>query len=117
MREPFDLPELQALPLPRATPENFTFNGVPPKEGATYVGAFLPPRVVKGSITCVGCGGNLYEPGVFGAIISTFEWGLANGEGHCSRCGYPTRMYHRFEGRGTATFPLQYHPDELEERR
>jgi hypothetical protein len=46
---------------------------------------------------------------------ATFTWGLAHGEGHCSSCGYPTRMYHR-RVEGVSTFPLQYHPDEFARR-
>jgi hypothetical protein len=53
------------------------------------------------------------------ALLGTFEWGLVNGEGICGACGWPARMVHRFQVDGheaTLTFPMQYHPDELEVR-
>jgi len=108
----FDLAELQALPIPRCSAENL--RGLPDP----YLSVFAPPRLTRDheGVTCLGCGADLYRPGVAGWIIgATFDWGLANGEGHCSRCGYPTRMYHRLPD-GSASFPLQYHPDELERR-
>ncbi len=116
-REPFDLEELQNLPLPRAGPEEIHLTNVTPEENADYVQRFLPVRVVAGHVCCVGCGDNLFEPGPLGAIHSTFDWGLEYGKGHCTRCGYPTRMYHRVGKGGWFAFPLQYHPDELERRR
>jgi hypothetical protein len=62
---------------------------------------------------CVGCGRPL--TGIFGY----FRWGLANGEGYCSECGWPARGAHdvTVEGGGeeTATIVLQYMPDELVE--
>ena len=109
MREPFDLAELQALPIPRATPEDIEC--LP----AEYLAAFVAPRLSKSedSLMCIGCGGILYLPGPMGMLFgASFTWGIVNGEGYCDRCGYPTRMYHRLP-EGTGTFPLQYHPDDL----
>ena len=112
---PFDLSEVQALPIPRCGPEDLA--GLP----EDYLALFVAPRLRRAGdgVTCIGCGGDLWVPGIVGFLCgATFTWGLANGEGHCSGCGYPTRMYHRppeLEGK-TGTFPLQYHPDDLERR-
>ena len=114
---PFDLSELKALPIPRCRPED---------QGARflalarlpeyYLAAFVAPRLSESelALNCLGCGEDLYRAGIAGFLLgaATFTWGLANGEGYCSGCGYPTRMYHRLP-EGTATFPLQYHPDDL----
>jgi len=111
MREPFDLPELHALPIPRCAPEHL--GGLPTE----YLATFTPPRLNRDqtSLICLGCGEVLFcGDGVLSLFRgATFTWGLAHGEGHCDHCGYPTRMYHRVDGK-TGTFPLQYHPDELE---
>jgi hypothetical protein len=107
-----DLGELQALPIPHASAKEITFTGVTPEESADYVSHFLPPRATRrGEVMCAGCGDALT-----GLLFGTFEWGIANGEGRCSTCGYPTRMYHRLGGHCVA-LPLQYHPDELEQHR
>lgn len=39
---------------------------------------------------CVECGARL------GGLLGSFSWGIAYGEGFCSRCGFPYRLYHRF---------------------
>jgi len=66
---------------------------------------------------CLGCGANLCGKGLAAALLSTFTWGIANGEGYCATCGYPARAYHRNVGPiefFDAIF--QYHPDVLIER-
>ncbi len=109
---PFDLAEMQSRPFPRATPGEFSFDDLSKEEDAAYVSKFLPPRQARdGNIMCVGCGSPLS-----GLLTGTFEWGIAHGEGHCYRCGYPARMYHFFEKRRVA-FPLQWHPDDLVRRK
>lgn len=46
---------------------------------------------------------------------ATLEWGIANGEAACSKCGYPFRVYHRNVGPiKFLSVGLPYHPDELE---
>jgi len=40
---------------------------------------------------CVDCDYQL------GGLLGTFTWGIANGQGHCSQCGFPYLYYHRFE--------------------
>jgi len=110
--EPFDLDELRALPIPRCRPEDLS--GLPEE----YLAHFVAPRLNReeSALNCVGCGAELYREGIAGFLLgATFTWGIANGEGHCSACGYPTRMYHRLE-QGSGAFPLQYHPDDLEGR-
>lgn len=78
---------------------------------ADYFARFLPPRD-----ECVGCGGTLVGKDIIEVAIgsATFEWGLVNGEGHCRRCRWPARAYHRDVGPiQFLNFVLQYHPDEL----
>ena len=41
---------------------------------------------------CVDCGENL------GGFFGTFTWGFVNGQGSCSRCGFPYLYLHRFPG-------------------
>ena len=110
MVNPFDLAELQAMPIPRCAQDDV--GGLP----EVYLARFVPPRLnrAEDGLTCVGCGEVLFRtPEVMSFLLgATFQWGLANGEGHCDHCGYPTRMYHRVDGK-MSTFPLQYHPDEL----
>lgn len=62
-------------------------------------------------LTCRGCEHPL------GGMLGTFTWGMVHGEGVCSKCGLPTRMYHRVKHDGeevlTFTLPLQYHASGL----
>ncbi len=68
---------------------------------AEYLGGYHEPTFIGSedtriTITCVGCDKNLHhgDP-VFNMLFgSTFEWGIANGEGACSHCGWQYRMYH-----------------------
>ena len=106
------LDELHALPIPPCTLE---IKGISTTDAKEYLRQFMPPRI-KGDedsvVLCI-CGAQLYGGGIMGAaFMSTFTWGLINGEGLCRECKYPTRMYHRFP-EGSFTFPLQYHPDGL----
>lgn len=67
---------------------------------------------------CISCGVSL------GGMLGSFVWGIAHGEGNCSRCGWPTRYYHRIVDRnGKPIFEpaivqilLQYHPDDVRRR-
>ena len=62
---------------------------------------------------CLCCSESLCCPfgtGLFGG----FEWGLANGEGHCRYCYYPMRGHHNIEGFGKIrNLFLAYHPSTL----
>ena len=46
------------------------------------------------TITCPKCGSHLLGGGIMDALLSTFIWGIAHGEGFCSECDWPIRMYH-----------------------
>lgn len=91
----------------------------PPGEVDEYDGKF---RVAKGQ-PCLKCDRPLMN-GLLGFLTNEgFTWGLAHGEGHCSVCRWPARMYHFIkdaEGNDVATIRgvcLQYHPDFVEERK
>jgi hypothetical protein len=105
-RFPFDLDEMLALPIPRVSTE-IKFDGVP----QVYFSIFLIPRGSKqGQYMCAGCGAPLT------GFLGVFQWGIRHGEGFCSDCGYPTRMYHVLKdhkGEYQLAMPLQYHPDEI----
>ncbi len=57
---------------------------------------------------CPKCGSTL--PGLLGS----FTWGLVNGEGKCSCCGWPVRVCHRDGSFGFLNRILPYHPDAVE---
>ena len=73
---------------------------------------------------CLNCGeklmGDLTDQ-LFGK--GGFEWGIAHGEGHCSNCRWPARLYHFIkdaDGNDLMTLRsvcLQYHPDFVEKRK
>lgn len=125
---PINLKKLQNKNLPHATieslPLELKWSG---KDGRTkeakkakekfikvmnnYLYDFLPSQK---DVPCVNCS----EPqaGIFGC----FQWGLAHGEGYCSKCGYPARGCHypdrivtSWEGSGRLNLILQYHPNVL----
>lgn len=54
-----------------------------------------------------------------GGMFGTFQWGIANGEGNCSECGWPARALHRPKDSEGMIFDqalqviLQYHPDSV----
>ena len=77
-----------------------------PLDGYLYL--FAAPTDGK----CLKCDAQLT------GILGSFMWGLVNGEGTCSSCGWPARAYHRPEETdGSEIFDrpleliLQYHPD------
>ena len=128
--------ELKALGLPHLAWQDI----LTPTEGAApiadsdaatladYFGQFAKlTEDDKGRRKCPGCDKPI-EGGLMGAILggaphlTTLEWGMANGEAHCAKCGYPFRVYHRNIG-GDADpliefvqMGLAYHPDGLRER-
>jgi hypothetical protein len=64
--------------------------------------------------SCIKCG--LVQGGLMAAIMGGFEYGLAHGEGRCSKCGWPGRANHYFKDKdgkelGSLRIILQYHPD------
>lgn len=55
---------------------------------------------------CVNCGRML------GGFFGSFVWGIANGHGECSNCGFPYAYYHwqeldRYPGRTKLGFPFE----------
>ena len=77
----------------------------------SYLAAFVH------SEKCIKCEADIAKPGIVGALLNSFTWGLVNGEGHCGRCGWPARAYHRNVGRIEFWQQiLQYHPDYVEEK-
>lgn len=135
MRHTFDLGALKAKNLPRctfatlaaafgmklipkgdATPEEIAAATAEMEATITnQVKCFVPPQK-----ECLGCGSILAGSDIAEAYLrATFTYGLAHGEGHCGKCGYPARANHYPPKDGSGlTFArvLQYHPDELEER-
>ena len=67
---------------------------------AMYLENFLEPTFKANSdgenatITCPACGAHLMGSGIMDALLSSFQWGLAHGEGFCTDCRWPIRMYH-----------------------
>jgi len=59
---------------------------------------------------CLNCGSSLN-----GFLLGTFQWGIVHGEGFCSKCHWPARLYHYLKlpdgTEGRIVFMLQYHPD------
>lgn len=59
---------------------------------------------------CLGCGERL------AGMLGTFRYGIRHGEGHCAKCGYPSRRDHYIrDDDGELLLELhlifQYHPD------
>lgn len=52
-------------------------------------------------------------------LLGTFQWGITNGEGTCSNCGWPCRAHHYPKDAKGDIFNkaleviLQYHPDHV----
>jgi hypothetical protein len=69
---------------------------------------------------CICCGARQGAKNIVDAMLegAAFKWGLAHGEGFCSRCHYPARAYHflKLDDSGEESrlcIILQYHPDGL----
>lgn len=90
----------------------------------SYLSAFAKPESKNGHALCIGCGAKMLG-GIDGYLLggadgnATWEWSLAHGECHCSRCGYPARALHYdIGGKGEdalirrLSLTLQYHPAE-----
>ena len=124
------LKTMQALNLPRATCETVGIkitirDDCPPEEREgieadqkkalaevdEYLEAFTPGD------KCPCCDQAIRGLGLMHAIVGGFNWGIANGEGHCSNCGHPCRAYHRSVGPFEFfEVILAYHPDTLKKR-
>jgi hypothetical protein len=86
-----------------------------------YLNAFLAPVFddEKTHVKCPCCGSRVYGGGILDALLGTFEWGIVHGDGFCSRCKWPIRMYHFVDldnGEQRIVFPLAYRIYEDEER-
>jgi hypothetical protein len=81
-------------------------------------GSYIP----KEGQPCLNCGEML--TGLMAHLIGSggFEWGIAHGEGRCSNCHWPARLYHFITddaGEKIVTIRnilLQYHPDVVTRR-
>lgn len=67
--------------------------------GQEYLDNFLEPTYdVREDetvmIKCPCCDSHIMGGGIADALFSTFEWGIAHGEGHCGECRWPIKMYH-----------------------
>ena len=86
-----------------------------------YLAAFAKPiqrdhgeeNWLTGSRLCLKC------LRVLDGVLGTFQWGLASGEGKCSKCGWPCRAHHvpKLDGEnifdGVLEQMLQYHPNHV----
>jgi len=88
----------------------------------SYFSGFLKPirdgvgNILSGSLLCWKCSKSL------NGFLGTFRWGVANGEGYCSKCNWPCRGLHRPTGTdGEEVFDqaipavLQYKPGNAQE--
>jgi len=97
----------------------FNISGELDAETRTLIMDYLCKFATRGKeeLKCLRCGSQ--QEGVRVVLLGGgFTWGLAHGEGHCSKCGWPARMYHEIrnpEGELVAGFTLllQYHPTEV----
>ena len=96
-------------------------SGAPPMIDAIdeYLSIFSKPvkrddgNFLMGRIECLKCGKALDGP------MGSFQWGIANGEGNCSGCGWPCRAHHSPKDSDGEIFDkalvliLQYHPSRV----
>ena len=91
-----------------------------------YLRSFLEPQFrhdkddEPNAIVCPSCKGHIYSGGIMDALMSGFQWEIVHGEGFCSECGWPIRMYHFVKLDGDEekrlVFPLafrQFRDDEM----
>lgn len=75
-----------------------------------YMSHFVAPHEMK----CVKCGTTL------GGLFGSFRWGIAHGQGECSRCGWPAIAYHFLEDETGKEHRfellLQLHPDDVSKK-
>ena len=117
------LEQLRAENLSHATWQKI---GLAPKESTVpdpaflaaldeYLRSFADPKLDDKDAGCICC--DATQGGLFGM----FEWGLAHGSGHCSRCHWPAVAYHFIKDKAgeelcTLRMILQVHPDFVEHR-
>ena len=122
MAEHPTLDEMKAKGLPRLTTDDlFTGNPTDEEKAALseYLQTFALPvkrdgvgGIMQGNTGCICCGKAL------GGFLGTFQWGIINGEGTCSSCGWPHRAHHRPKQGPVEFFELilPYHPDDVKQR-
>jgi len=116
-----ELEQMKAKNLPRLTADD-VFEGLEPEDHPSlneYLSSFAMPgqrgegNIILGGITCISC------DTVMDGACGSFEWGIAHGEGRCSHCGWPVRVYHFLKEEGPLeqfSLLLPYHPDVVEQR-
>ena len=117
MKAKEELPRLQAAKLPRlswrdlfAVKEEGKLTAEDEAAMDAYFGHFVK---TEGCVCCGGKQGGDFMDALTGAAL--FRWGIATGEGACSRCGYPARAMHGEIGPiKSLNAILQYHPEELQ---
>lgn len=64
-----------------------------------YLAHFAWNVTEQGNMQCPGpdCGEILAGRSTAMMMFATFTWGLVHGEGHCCKCGWPARGFHRIE--------------------
>jgi hypothetical protein len=96
------------------TPEDFNLGGT---EGwneeqrgrlREYLAGFLKPMFKDGRVLCPCCDSHISGNGILDMLTSTFRWGLAHGEGFCSKCQWPFRMYHELAKDEKFSLPLAH---------
>lgn len=117
MAKKIDLEALRAKHLPRASWRDiFNVTGELTPEDIQAMDAYFTRFVTPDDAgKCINCG--LVQGGLVSALLGGFKWGLAHGEGYCSRCHYPARVIHRAGPITRMTMILQYHPDDLQYRK
>lgn len=84
-----------------------------------YLSKFLNPA--SETNPCICCGAP--QTGIMGLLMGIgFRWGIVHGEGACTGCGWPARVYHFInaaDGSLLLQFDLllQYHPAAVEIRK
>ena len=116
MTQPLTEAQLESLrQLPTAKPGD-VFAGEDLPKYEVQIAAYLGEKfhVPEDGFPCRGCGMSL------SGLLGTFTWGIVHGEGYCSHCLMPVRMYHRImdgdEEVMSFTLPLQYHASGLSVR-
>lgn len=107
-----DVPRVRAADYLSKAPDADAQTDVELARWDDYLSKFA--KLADGRCLCCGIrlGGHLLERAM--GLVGGVEWGLAHGEGHCSRCGYPMRGHHIVEGLGRIlNLFLPYHPSGL----
>ncbi len=86
----------------------------------SYLEIFAKPvKSERGSSFLLGGRKCLKCDALLDGVMGSFQWGMANGEGTCSNCGWPARAYHNPKDDEGNIFNrpleriLQYHPSSV----